>query len=87
MTEPTSDPTTARARAIRDSVRRALDALNLAEVELSHALLLARDDYQHNDERLGHLSGAVALAASGTAMEYSKWDGFFFARLKREGLA
>lgn len=76
MKQPTQD----RAAKIAMLTGLASSQIITAEHRLSEALKLAHDDYDHNDDKLRDLVGAIRLVASGVATEYQAWDGYAQAR-------
>lgn len=87
MTEPTrgtlSDPTPERARKIRDLTASAVDHVADARFALDAALALARDDYDHNADKLQDIVGAIRLLSSTVLNEHHAWQDWAAARYSR----
>lgn len=73
-------PTAVNAEAVANAIDRALKHLTVAQTELRDALLLARDDYPHNADKLEQIVGALGLLTSATSVDYYQWDGYARAR-------
>jgi len=73
-------PTAQRARAISELTRTAVATMTDARAALASALSLAKDDYDHNADKLQDLVGAVNLTLSALCIEQSTWNGYARAR-------